>query len=283
MTGFGNNAFKVLQNNRRVKLVGVITPQRHKKPFPHYACKRLAVVVENTNINLFEGLILKDSKTCQLIKQLSADLIVVSSFNQIIPGNIIGIPQLGVINIHPSLLPKYRGPTPTVWSLANGEKYTGLSIHFIEDDNKIDAGKIISQVKVKIEFSDNNGTLMQKLAYKSENLLTSALEILIRGNKKTEFKIQNEEQASYYPRRLEEDAKIDLKMPFKKIRDKIRAMSPYPGAYLENNGRRYIVYGATLLTKKNKRSNIKISHDDKKFITTNTPDGLVEFYTVERI
>ena len=81
------------------------------------------------------------------IKKLSPDIIIVSSFNQIIPKPIISIPKLGVINIHPSLLPKYRGATPTVWALMNGEKETGVTIHFIEDE-RIDNGNIITQSRL---------------------------------------------------------------------------------------------------------------------------------------
>lgn len=200
MTGFGNNALKVLMGQPFVEVIAVVTPKRHKTPFPHYECEKLQDVVVDMGIDLYEGLILKAETTYQLIKKLSPDLIVVSSFNQIVLKAIISIPKLGVINIHPSLLPKYRGPTPTIWVLLNGERETGVTIHFIEDE-KIDSGRIIQQARLKISSSDTDGLLRQKLAVLSEKVLKEALYLIQTKDRKI-FSPQKESEATYYPRHV---------------------------------------------------------------------------------
>ena len=147
MTGFGNNALEVLLKHPSIRIIAVFTPEKEAGPFPYYECEKLQDAVLRSGIALYEGLHFEGEKTYDIIKKLSPDIIIVSSFNQIIPKPIISIPKLGVINIHPSLLPKYRGATPTVWALMNGEKETGVTIHFIEDE-RIDNGNIITQSRL---------------------------------------------------------------------------------------------------------------------------------------
>lgn len=198
MAGFGNNSLKVLTKEPFIELVGVVTPKRESSPFPYYKCKKLQDVAISKNIPLYEGLILKENKTYELIKSLKPDLIIVSSFRQIVPKNIISIPRLGVINIHPSLLPKYRGPTPTIWALMNKEKETGVTIHFIEDE-KIDSGRIITHARLKILKSDIDSSLRKKLALLSEKALIKALQLILEKDKSF-FLPQNNRKATYYPR-----------------------------------------------------------------------------------
>lgn len=198
MTGFGNNAFRVLTKEPFIDLIGVVTPKRHKAPFPYYKCKHLQYVVIDSGITLYEGLILKEKSTNELINSLLPDLIVVSTFYQIIPKSIITIPRLGIINVHPSLLPKYRGPTPTYWVLENGEKETGVTVHFIEDE-KVDSGRIVTQLRLNILSSDTDSTLREKLAEVSEEALSKALLLILKKDRNT-FPLQNEAEATYYPK-----------------------------------------------------------------------------------
>lgn len=245
MTGQGNNALKVLMEIPSINLLSVFTPKRQDAPYPYYQCEQLQDIVLRAGISLYEGLSLKEKKTHQIIKRLKIDIIVVSSFNQIIPKDVISMPKFGVINIHPSLLPKYRGATPTVWALMNGEEETGVTAHFIEDEG-VDSGRIITQSELKIEPADDDGVLRFKLANISESVLTKALSLVLTKERET-FHVQNESEATYYPKRSLRDAEIKTDMPFKKILNKIKAMSPYPGAYLRYCGKTYILGNAVLL------------------------------------
>ena len=272
MTGFGNNVFKVLTKQSFVKIVGVFTSKREVKSFPYYECENLHGLITKSGITLYEGLKLKEEKVHQLIRTLSPDLILVSSFNQILPKAIITIPRIGIVNFHPSLLPKYRGATPTVWALMNGEKETGMTAHFIEDE-KIDSGRIIAQEKIKIEPSDNDGILRCKLATLSEKVLIDALSLILKQQKET-FPLQVESEATYYRKRTLEDSEINPDNSFMDNLNKINAMSPYPGAYLTYNGKRYIVSNATLL---NSKSQVDTQVSDSSKLVVKTPEGIVLF------
>jgi methionyl-tRNA formyltransferase len=277
MTGFGNSALKILVSYPRIELLGVLVPKKQDMPFPYYKCEKLQDSVTKIGVTFYEGLKLKEKKTIELIASICPDLIVVSSFNQIIPLAIISIPIVGVINIHPSLLPKYRGATPTVWALLNGEKKTGITVHFIEDE-RIDCGRIIAQAKLNIETPDTDGILRLKLAQLSESVLTDALNLIFTKDKKT-FPLQNESEATYFPKRTLKDAEIDIHRPFKEIVNKIRAMSPYPGAYLTYNSMEYIVKSASLINKKTFK-NLPINNNE---ILVNTLEGVVKFQIAENI
>ena len=198
MTGFGNNAFKILKRQPFIELIGVVTPKRKETPFPYYKCRQIQDEAIDSGIALYEGLILKETKACELLRALSPDLIVVSTFRQIIPEDIISIPKLGIINIHPSLLPRYRGPTPTHWVLANREKQTGVTVHFIEDE-RIDSGRIIAQRRLDILSSDTEDILRKKLAVLSEKALVDALPLVMKEDRKT-FVAQDEAEATYFPK-----------------------------------------------------------------------------------
>lgn len=198
MTGSGNSVLKVLKQEPFVELVAVFTPPREERPFPYYKCNKIQDDVIDNGLALYEGLILKDKETYKLIKNLSPELIVVSTFRQIIPQDIISIPRFGVINVHPSLLPKYRGPTPIRWVLLNREKETGITIHFIEDE-RVDAGRIIEQLKLDVLPQDTEGTLRKRLAELSEKALSEALPLVLKKDRAT-FLEQNETEATYYPK-----------------------------------------------------------------------------------
>jgi len=272
MTGFGNNILKVLTRQPFVKILGVFTSKREVNPFPYYECEKLHDLITKSGITLYEGLKLKEEKVHQLIRTLSPDLILVSSFNQILPKAIITIPRIGIVNFHPSLLPKYRGATPTVWALMNGEKETGMTAHFIEDE-KIDSGRIIAQEKIKIESSDNDGILRCKLATLSEKVLIDALSLILKQQKET-FPLQVESEATYYRKRTLEDSEINPDNSFMDNLNKINAMSPYPGAHLTYNGKRYIVSNATLL---NSKSQVDTQVSDSSKLVVKTPEGIVLF------
>lgn len=272
MTGFGNNALKTLLAQSFIETVAVFTPERIDMPFPYYACEELQVFALKAGVSLYEGLRLKDETTCSLIETLSPDMIVVGSFNQLIPRSVISIPRFGVINVHPSLLPRYRGATPTVWVLLNGEGETGVTVHFIEDE-RMDSGRIVAQDRLKIEPSDTDGILRFKLARLSERTLGKALSLVLTRDREM-FPPQNEAEATCYPKRTLVDAEIRLNRPFKDIFNRIRAMSPYPGAYLKYNGRKCIVRTASLLDEDSSEDVCKVGDEE---VVVKTLEGMAKF------
>lgn len=230
MTGFGNNVFNALMNMPSVDIVGVFIPKTPEGPFPYYKCPQLRDVVKKANGFLYEGEDLRTESAQLLIRCLSPDLIVVSSFNQIIPVDVIKIPRLGTINVHPSLLPKYRGATPTTWAILNGEEYTGVTIHFIENE-KIDSGRIILQRKVNISPKETDGSLRKWLANIAGQMTPAAVNMVINGGN---FETQEEKNATYQHMRTVNDSYL-LEGNVTENDRIIRAMSPYPGARLRTD------------------------------------------------
>ena len=173
----------------------------------------------------------------EIIKKLQPDLAIVAAFGMLFPKEILAVPKYGFINIHPSLLPKYRGPTPIQTAILNGDEKTGVSLFLI--DEKMDKGKIIANSKLQIANSDNYESLMRKLAELGADLLIETLPDFVVG--KITPLPQNELQATYTKKFSTQDAYIepkDLEEAQEKGGDKaveidrkIRALNPEPGTF----------------------------------------------------
>lgn len=174
-------------------------------------------------------------KTEEFYNQLisvAPDLIVVASYGKIIPKNILNIPKYGSINVHPSLLPKWRGPSPIQYSILHGDKETGTTIMLI--DEQMDHGPILAQQKLKNNELGimNYEKLSKKLADLSADLLIKTIPLWIEG--KIKPRAQDDTKATYSKILKKEDGKIDFKKETAiEIERKMRAFYPWPGAYAE--------------------------------------------------
>jgi methionyl-tRNA formyltransferase len=171
---------------------------------------------------------LKDNEDfSQLLKKLAIDLIVIIAYGKILPGEILAIPSIGSINIHFSLLPKYRGPAPIQWALMNGEEETGVTIFWLNE--KIDAGKIILQEKIKIDPQDNYQSLSAKLVKTGLAAIRKSLELIKKEG--SPGRTQESTKASYAPLVHKKDALINWDRPANQIHNQIRGLSTWPTAY----------------------------------------------------
>jgi len=161
------------------------------------------------------------------IRELKPDLFIVISFGKKISSDILAIPKFYAINVHFSLLPRYRGAAPVNWSLINGEKESGITIFKISE--KIDSGDIIEQRRVKIEKDDDAVSLLIKLEKLGINTLLNALK-KIESNK-INLKKQNEKYASYAPKLVKEDGLVNWNFKSEAILNRARGLVPWPGAY----------------------------------------------------
>ena len=162
------------------------------------------------------------------VQELNPELIVVSAFGQILPKELLAIPKLGAINVHASLLPKYRGAGPIQYAILSGETETGISI--MQMVEKMDAGPILLQKAIPIEPFDTAGSLSQKLSGLGAELLIEAIKLLKAG--KIEPKPQDESQASFAPLLKKDDGKIDWQKSAEQIWRQVRAFNPWPGAFI---------------------------------------------------
>ncbi len=152
------------------------------------------------------------------------DIIITCAYGKIIPKELIDYPKYGCINIHASLLPKYRGSAPIQWALINGEEETGITLMYM--DEFMDTGDMIAKKEYKIKEEDDVETLFQQLSEMGKDLLMANLEDIINGNVKR-IK-QNNDEASYAPMITREMEELDFNTNVKNVYNKIRAFSPYP-------------------------------------------------------
>ncbi|MCQ2602913.1 MAG: methionyl-tRNA formyltransferase [Clostridia bacterium] len=172
------------------------------------------------------------------IKALAPDLIITAAFGQILSDEFLAIAKYGVLNVHASLLPKYRGSSPIQAAILNGDEETGITI--MKTVKAVDAGDILLQKKIKIENDDTAGTLFDKLAYLGADAIIEAVKLLDEG--KAEFTPQDNEKAVQCAKIGKEDGQIDFNKTAKELDFFVRGMSPWPSAYTHINGKMLKVF-----------------------------------------
>lgn len=183
---------------------------------------------------------LKDPEFIRTLRELAPELMVVAAYGRILTPEILAVPTVGFLNVHASLLPKYRGAAPINWALIRGEKETGVTIMWVVQE--LDAGPIFLQEKVPIREEDNAGTLAARLADRGAALLIRALNLLRQG--KAIRKAQPEEGVTYAPPITPEMRRLDWSLPAREICGWIRGLDPTPGAYGFLQGERLKLFGA---------------------------------------
>lgn len=196
------------------------------------------VCAKKNNLTVFQP----DNLSTDLIKKFKVDLGILASYGRLIKKEIIDCFPLGIINIHPSLLPKYRGPSPIQYALLNGEKITGVSL--IKLVEKMDAGPILAQQSMKIQKSDNYQTLHAKLAKMGADLLINYLKSdRFVGPKENQ---QNEDKATFSHIIKKSDGEIKLTDDPKAIILKLKAYTPWPGIYFHWKKKRFKILKASI-------------------------------------
>jgi methionyl-tRNA formyltransferase len=185
------------------------------------------ILAEKLKLPILQPAKARDEKFISELRELKPDLIVVVAYGQILPQSILDLPKFGCLNVHTSLLPKYRGASPIQSAILNGENETGVTI--MKMDAGLDTGAIISQARTPILPEDNSQTLHDRLAQLGADLLVETIPDYVAGNILP--KPQPAEGASYAAKIKKEDGKIDWNEPAEKILNRLRAFTPWPGAF----------------------------------------------------
>lgn len=188
-------------------------------------------------------------RTAAFLEQIAAlrpDLTVVTAYGRILPKALIELPVHGTINVHASLLPKYRGAAPIQWAIINGEPETGVTI--MQMDEGLDTGDILLPGVIPIADDDTAGTLAAKLARLGGELLTPTLEQIAEGS--LHHLRQDDSLATMAPLLSKEDGRIDWHLPAVKIGCLIRGLDPWPSAYTFLNGERLRLFRPSVLPEK---------------------------------
>lgn len=175
------------------------------------------------------------------LKSLEPDLIVVVAF-RILPEAVLDIPKKGSVNLHASLLPKFRGAAPIHWAIINGETETGCTVFFLKQ--KVDTGDIIKQQATPIGPEETTGDLYKRLKNMGADLLLQAVDEIDEENYQTVP--QNEESASPAPKLYSEDCLIDPEKPAQEVHNLIRGLSPFPTAHVWLDGKKFNLYRSAI-------------------------------------
>ena len=170
---------------------------------------------------------LRGSQELEEIIALNADIVVTAAFGQILPKSLLDAPPLGCINVHASLLPKYRGGAPIHQAIIDGEEKTGVTIMYMAE--KLDAGDIISQSELTIEDTDNTGILFDKLSIVGRDLLKETLPLIIAGTNKRIP--QDETEVTFAHNISREQERIDWSKSARTVFNQVRGLTPWPTAY----------------------------------------------------
>ena len=210
------------------EIVGVVTqPDRPKGRGRKLTPPPIKVLCQRENLPVLQPTTMKDPEFLSALQGWNAEVVVVVAFGRILPQVLLGIPSRGCLNVHGSLLPKYRGAGPIQWAILNGETETGITI--MQMDAGMDTGNILLQERVIILPQETAGELSVRLADVGATLLMDALRRLQEG---TLTSIpQDGSRATPAPLLKKEDGLIDWKRPAVQLMNQVRGMSPWPGAY----------------------------------------------------
>ena len=244
---FAVPSLKHLLEQRDFEIVGVFTqpdrPRGRGQELSYSPVKEIALA---ENIAVFQPVKVRAPEVEQQLRKLTPEMIVIIAYGQIIPGRLLGIPKHGWINLHASLLPKYRGAAPINWAIVNGETRTGLTTMRI--DAGMDTGEMLLQEEMAIGADETAPELAGRMAEAGAPLMLKTLHGLVAA--KVTGRAQNHAEATLAPLLKREDGRIGWARLAEEIYNRMRGFAPWPGAYTEFRGQTCHVWGKPVSNEK---------------------------------
>jgi methionyl-tRNA formyltransferase len=254
------------------EVVGVVTqPDRPKGRGQALTPSPVKLLAQREHIPVLQPTKMKDADFLAALGAWKPDLIAVAAFGRILPPAILSLPSKGCINVHGSLLPKYRGAGPIQWAIINGETETGITTMLM--DEGMDTGAMLLQEKIRIEPDDTAGSLSPRLALLGGRLLVETLKLLKAGTLVPQA--QDHDQATMAPLLKKEDGVIDWRLPAAVLANRIRGLTPWPGAYTFLGQDRWMLYRAVALTEQSAEPPGRIIAVTKEAIHVATGEGVL--------
>ena len=234
------------------------------------------VIAEKYDIPVYQPV--KIRLDYSFIEEIKPDLVITLAYGQIVPQGFLDVPRLGCLNLHGSLLPKYRGASPVQTALINNEKVTGVTL--MEMIKEMDAGRMYAKKEIEIAEDDNATSLFNKVKIAASELVLEALPKYINGELPGEK--QNEEEATFCSMIKPEQEKLDLNMSTKSLIGWIRGLSDEPGAYLYLNNLKLKIYKAKFIDDSVSAEAGTIIKADKSGLYLQTKDGVIALLEVQK-
>lgn len=258
--------------DEKYEVIGVVTqpdkPQNRGKKLGMPPVKELALKYD---IPVYQPKKARDEEFIEVLKNLNPDVIVVVAYGQILPKAILDIPKFGCINVHVSLLPKYRGAAPINWVIINGEKKTGVTTMYM--DEGLDTGDMILQEEFNLDDSITAGQLHDKMMEVGANILKETLDLIKKGCA-PRIK-QNHDEFSYAPMMNKNLGKLDFYKTAKEIHNLARGVNPWPSAYTTYDDNTMKVWKTRVLSESSDKIPGTILKVDKDGIRVSTKENVI--------
>jgi len=260
------------------EVIGVVTqPDKVKGRGGKVSFPPIKEAALKHNLNIYQPIRVRKPEFIQIIRDLEPEVIVVAAFGQLLPKELLDIPPYGCINVHASLLPKYRGAAPIQAAIINGDEKTGVTIQHM--DVKLDTGDIILQESIPIADDETGGSLYEKLARLGAELLVKALKNLKDGTARRTP--QDDSLASHVKMMDKEMGNIDFTQPAISIERMIRGLNPWPSAYTKLNSKTLKLWKAAAIDYSDGGQPGEVVKVDKNTITVMTGKGALEIQELQ--
>lgn len=257
----GVPTLRALQESEH-ELVGVVTqPDKPVGRDQKITAPPIKAALAGSKMSILQPLRIKDSAAIEQIRALTPDVIVVIAYGQILPRAVLEIPKIACLNLHASLLPRWRGAAPIQAAIAAGDRETGITVMYM--DEGLDTGDILLQRKIDIAPNETGASLHDRLAEIAPSALLDALKIFPNAPRAP----QDNSIASYAPKLNRESGRINWNEPADAIGRKIRAYNPWPGAFTEFEGRKLKIFSASIVGLRGKPGEI-LRKDGELIIAT---------------
>lgn len=236
---------------------------------------KTAALEHNISIeNIYQPVKIKDKEFVKILKKIPADIYVVAAFGQLLSDEILNIPKYGCVNVHASLLPKYRGAAPIQWAVINGDKISGITT--MRMNSGLDTGDMIMKQEVVLQKEETGGSLFEKLAMVGAKLCVETLKAI--EDKTAVYEKQNEDEATHVSMLDKKSGEINWDTSSAAIERLIRGLNPWPSAYTKINGKTMKIWRAQVNNIDDYADKVpgEIVSVEKDSINVKTKDGVLE-------
>ena len=228
-------------------------------------------------LSVYQPAKMRDGEALAILRELKPDLIAVAAYGKILPVDILELPRLGCVNVHSSLLPKYRGAAPINWAILNGEEETGVTIMYMAEG--MDTGDILAQAKTPIDINENAAQLFDRLAQLGADLLVEMVKGLEAGTVKPVP--QDESRASHASMLSREQSPMDWTRTARQLHDQVRGLFPWPAATTVLDGVRCKILRTALSGETTNKAPGVVLQADKKGLRIACGDGALDILELQ--
>ena len=228
-------------------------------------------------IEVFQPVKIREDASVQYLQGYHPDIIIVVAFGQILPKSILDMPKYGCVNVHASLLPKYRGAAPIQWAVINGDEFTGVTTQRM--DVGLDTGDIIAKREVRLSPDETGGSLFDKLAEVGAKLCVETMDMLEKGT--AVFVPQNDDFCSHTTKITKEMGNLDWNRPAVELERLVRGLNPWPSAYTYLDNKTFKIWKSTVLEENSNFTPGSVVRADKSGIYVQTGGGMLVLQEVQ--